>query len=160
MRVFICAYGSFSVAIPMSSVSSLTLLSDTFIQEKVIEYNSENRNTYISLPLLFDLSRINIRHGIALKNPGEVSCEDAPLEDYTENRTVLLSTEVECEKEIPDEEIYPIPKILNFTRFSGLFSGIKLSHSQNSVSFVNDFENLILLLNLEQLIHQTERVTV
>jgi hypothetical protein len=117
MRVFLCAYTGFSVAIPMSSVCALTLYDDA--PQETVERKQENGNTYISLPLLFGLPEELIRHGIVLKNGND---EDHNID---ENRTVLLTAEVKCETEIPDEKIYPLPKIFAFLRFSAIFSGIQ-----------------------------------
>jgi hypothetical protein len=112
MRVFLCAFTGFSLAIPMSSVSSLALYADGVHSEF----------QYISLPRLFNLSSENIRHIIFLKN------------NTQGDKINLLSTEVECEIDIPDEEIYPIPKVFHAMRFSGLFSGIMFdSHQHKSL---------------------------
>ena len=138
MRVFLCSYGGFSVAIPMSFVSSLTLLAeDTDVPDTDVPDTAapdaaapdaaacgeaacsdaangpDDPGACVSLPGLFELPSINARHGITL-NDGE-------------KKITLLSTEVECETEIPDEEIHPIPKVLSGTRFFALFSGIKFA---------------------------------
>lgn len=99
MRVFLCAFTGFLVAIPMHAVSSLVLYTDG---------ESVQENICVSLPLLFNLPQENIRHGIILKN-----------------NIILLVTEVICETEISQEAIFPLPKIFNVMRFSMLFSGIQ-----------------------------------
>jgi len=123
MRVFLCAFNNFFLAIPMNSVLSLFLYADGEQQGNSVAYNQFNRTITVSLPLLFNLSHENIRHGIVLQNPGN---ED---DDTAENKVVLLSTAVECETEIPDEEIFPIPKIFNDTRFSAFFCGMQCADS-------------------------------
>jgi hypothetical protein len=127
MRVFLCAFTGFSVAIPMYSVSSLALYTNEASSSKPFE---ENQDTCISLPGLLKFPLENIRHSIVMKS-----------------NVVLFTTEVECEAEIPDEEIYPLPKIFDRMRFSRLFSGIQLG------------SNLRLILNPERLaqsIHDKE----
>ena len=136
MRVFLCAIGDFYVAIPMEFISSLTLLTGKE-RQYTNKHNLKNGNMYVSLFWLFNILPGNIRHGIVLKN------------DTAEKKIILLSTEIECETEIPNEEIYPIPKTLNGTRFSALFSGIQ---------FTADKKNgPILLLHPEQLIQYMQK---
>ena len=129
MRVFLCSYGNFSIAIPMSSVSSLALHTDSRDAGAALTHDREN--TYVSLPKLFELPSEYSRHGITLNSGG--------------GKIVLLSTEVEREAEIPDEEIFPVPKALCGTRFSALFSGIQFAGSP------------VLLLDPERLIQRVEK---
>ena len=140
MRVFICGFGDFQVAIPMSSVYSLALHTE----------NSSDmaQNICISLPHLFNLPSESIRHIIALKN---LDAEDEDSVDNTaENKTILLIPEVECEMEIPDEEMYLIPKVLCSTRFFIFFKGIKFDQGGGGP---------ILLLNTDQLIRSEQKET-
>ena len=146
MRVFLCAFGSFSLAIPMRSVSSLTLCASG--QSQTVEYNHENHNTYVSLPRLFNLQSENIRHGIILKD-GDDENEDSQI---TENRTILLTTEVICETEIQGEEIYPVPKVFGSMYFSTLFSGILF----DSRALTNMAGSPVLLLDIEQLVQRIQ----
>ena len=92
-------------------------------------HNQESHSTYVSLPRLFSLPLVKTRHCIVLKS------------NSTENKIILLVTEVECEAEIPDEEIYPLPKVFEGTLFSTLFSGIQLG------------ANPCVLLSPERLVH-------
>ena len=108
----------------MRSVSSLALSTG----------EDKSDNTFVSLPFLFKQPEQKIRYSIALKN------RDDDDSNATENRIILLTTEVECETEIPDEEIYPLPRLLLGMRFSGLFSGIQLDPRPR------------LLLNTERLV--------
>ena len=117
MRVFLCDYSGFILAIPMSSVCALMLYENEARQ--TVEHNAENGNTYISLPRLFELGEENIRHGIILKNTED---EDQNID---KNRTIILTTEVKCETELKDDEIYPLPKIFAIWRLSAMFSGIR-----------------------------------
>ncbi|MCL2599799.1 MAG: hypothetical protein FWD88_01260 [Treponema sp.] len=140
MRVFLCAFGNFALAVPMNSVSSLANLADLpeehgAVARDAVAHDPENRGTYVSLPLLFGLPPENIKHGIVLKNPDSGDGE---------NRTILFSPEIVREIEIPDDEIYPMPKVLDGTRFSMLFAGIRLSD-------VPVLRNPVLLLDPERL---------
>ena len=137
MRVFLCGFGGFSVAIPMRSVSSLSLHAENA--------ELDDRNTYVSLPGLFSLPPQAIRHGIVLKSADEEHDGNAG------DKTILLSTEVECEIDIPDEEMFPIPKTLCNTHFYMLFSGIMFD-SRPAVSGAG--ANPVLLLNPEQFIQK------
>jgi len=110
MRVFLCSFDGFLIAIPMDSVSSICIYNK-------VQHNEDNRNTYVSLPMLFNLQS-EIRNSIVLKKP------NANEDDSDGNKTILLSTRVEREEEIHDGEFFPIPKTLNKTLFSALFSGV------------------------------------
>jgi len=143
MRVFLCAFGSFSLAIPITYISSIMLYYGN--SDKKIEYNNENRNTYISLPVLFDYHSETLRHGIILKN-GENDEDNGIIE----NKTILLTTEIEREINIPEERIYSMPKILDRMKFSNIFSGILFGHeSQN--------KNMLLFLNPKLLIQNLQK---
>ena len=124
------------MAIPMDSISSLAICAGQ--DAEIAGYNREDGNTYISLPLLLELSSVDTRHGIILKS-SEDEREDG--QKTGENKLILLTTEVEYEMEIPGEEIYPIPKSLDAMRFSSLFSGIKFNS-----------ESPVLILDLERLV--------
>jgi hypothetical protein len=141
MRVFLCAFGNFSLAIPITYISSIMLYYGN--SDKKIEYNNENRNTYISLPILFDYRVETPRHGIILKN-GENDEDNGIIE----NKTILLTTEIECEMNIPEEKIYSMPKILDRVKFSRIFSGI---------IFGPDSQDMLLFLNPEFLIQNLQK---
>ena len=138
MRVFISSYNRFSLAIPIKFVSSVFINSDNSNCKRF--YNHENRNTYISLPLLFDCPH-DARHGIVLKNGG---MEDSLME----NKTILLGAEVENEINIPSEDFYPVPKTFNYMQFSLIFSDI---------SFNKTTGGIVLLLNPEHLIQNIQK---
>jgi len=151
MRVFLCAFGSFTLAVPMKSVSSITLC-DTLCESnagEAVEYKKENGNTYISLPLLFNLPQAIIKHGIILKNT-----EDEDTQDNSEikNKNILLATEIECEIEIPEKNIYPIPKTLKVMQFFLMFNGI-IFYSQAGRSQ----EELVLIINPEKFVENIKR---
>ena len=153
MRVFLCAFAGFSLAIPMRSVSSMMLHEKK--AKQLLEYDRETHLTYVSLPILFGLPLENTRHGLILKNSEN---EDI---DTKENKTILLTTEVECETEIPDKKIYPLPKAFGAMQFSLLFSGIQFDPEPNRQRAVTDNSNtpadsLVLLLDIEQLIQRIQ----
>ena len=131
MRVFLCDYSGFSLAIPMDCVCALTLCGSETPQDG---------NTYISLPALLDHPDENIRHGIIVKN------ENDENRDNAENRTVLLTTEVRCETEISDDEIYPLPKAFKTLSFSQIFTGMQIDSLP------------VLLLDPQQLIRNLDKI--
>ncbi|MCL2809643.1 MAG: hypothetical protein FWD24_06215 [Treponema sp.] len=148
MRVFLCSYGDsgFSLAIPMEHISSIFLLSKEEISlcqrnfsENRFLYGSEN-NTYISLPVLFNYPQPNIRHGIILKSADE-------------NNIILLTTEVDSELEIPNENFYSLPKAFNSLVFSSIFEGILFNFAYTDKSD----GDLILLLNPAQLLQYIKK---
>ena len=133
----------------MDSVSSLFLCADE--SARTAAYDRESGNTCISLPVLFNRHREKIRHGIILKKPGE---DDLYNDNrILENKTIMFTTEVECETDIPDDEIYPVPKVFGGFRFSAMFSGIQFNSRplrERNVSY-----NLgcpVLLLDSERLL--------
>jgi chemotaxis signal transduction protein len=147
MRVFLCAFGSFSLAVPMKSVSSITLYEGG--ARKAVEHKKENGNTYVALPLLFNLPQATIKHGIILKNREN---EDTQDNSVIENKTILLATEIEREIEIPEKNIYPVPKTLKVMRFSNIFSGIAFYSYTGRAE-----EELILMLKPEKLVKNIKR---
>jgi hypothetical protein len=150
MRVFLCAFNGFSVAIPMHSVSSLMLYAGG--QAQTAGSDQEKQNTYVSLPRLFNALQEEIRHGVILKNPGDED-SDADDDNATGGKIILLTTEVKCETEIPGEEIYPVPKALKYTGFSALFSGIQFG----SGGIADNAGLPVLLLNPKTLIQNMQK---
>jgi len=132
MRVFLSAYPSFTLAIPMEAVSSMMLYKQKI--EKTILYDQEKRNTYVSLPGLFNMKDKSVYHGIILRGWNS-----------NENKIVLLTAEVKRDTEIPDEEFFPIPKTLDAMSFSEIFKGIQFSGSP------------VLLLNIEHLVQIVQK---
>jgi len=143
MKVFICSYNNYYLAVPMDLVSSIMLYKKNTDK---INFTEENDNIYISLPLLFNCPSLNIHHGIILKNDN--------IENS--NKIILLTTEIENETEIQNDIIFPIQKsleniivninILNNIRFSEIFNGLffKAGH-------------LVLLLNPLPIINYSKR---
>ena len=84
-------------------------------------HETENQETFISLPALFRLKDINAPHGLVLKS-------DSPV------KKVLLTPRIENELEIPEDMIHPLPESL--AEMLRYFSG----------AYVTD-HNVILILN-------------
>ncbi|MCL2265142.1 MAG: hypothetical protein FWC22_03770 [Treponema sp.] len=145
MRTFLCSYGNFSLAIPMNSVLSIYLSPDK--NKNLVNYDSKNRNTYISLPVFFNYKNDNVCHGIILKSND--TCEDSDPE-AVEDKIILLSTEIIREKEIPSGNFFPLPKTLSFCSNFSIFKGMLFLSHNNTVK--KAAEDLILLLNTEQLV--------
>ncbi|WP_461255048.1 hypothetical protein [Treponema sp. R80B11-R83G3] len=148
MRVFICSYSWFSLAIPMDSVSSIFLHQDNLIHK--IDFNNENCNIHISLPLLFNCPDANVKHGIILK-------DGSNNHDSTDNRVILFSTAVESERDLAAEKIYPLPKIMGVMQFALIFSGIFFNDCQSgapkeSGAVEDKTKELVLLLNPHKLV--------
>ena len=148
MRTFLCSFEKFSLAIPINFVSSVMLMQGN--QNTAVEYDDRFRNTYISLPLLFNVSPEKTKHGIILKN----DINDIDDEGVMEDRNILLINEIESENEIPEDKIYSIPKILNVLQFSSYVSGIIFSCTNilgnNKANLSN--KNIVFIINPEQLV--------
>jgi len=153
MRVFICLYNGFSLAIPMDFVSSIFIFNDN--ADYKFRYDNEKRNTYISLPSLFDSPVSKIHHGIILKN--EIY-EDNEYDTF-ENRVILLSTEIDREREIPSDKFYSIPKTLGIIKFASIFAGIFFYPRKNRNNTVSDISagDMVLLLNPQQLVQNIQK---
>jgi hypothetical protein len=148
MRVFICSYSWFSLAIPMDSVSSIFLHPDNINQK--IDFNAENSNTHVSLPLLLNCPDANVKHGIILKDDGNDN-------DSMENKVILFSTALESEKDISNEKIYPLPKIMDVMQFALIFNGIYFNNGSNGTVEDKTIKELVLLLNPRQLVNNIKK---
>jgi len=141
LRVFLCPYGSFSVAIPMESVLSVVLHCKK--NNETVEVNPENSNTYISLPLLLNCDDRELRHGIMLKDGDD---------ERLEKKTVLLTYEIESETELAQNKIYPLPESFSSMKFSNFFTGIVFSSTDQRKK-----TELVLLLNPEQTVQNIRK---
>ena len=138
MRIFICSYGGFFLAIPMSSVLSIFLFSGE--KKNLIYTEPENGSAFISLPVFLKYDEEKTFHGIILK----------PDAGASENKIILLSTEILCEREIRIDSFYPVPKSLSNYRGFSVFSGMFFIPSGGSINkYTEDF---ILLLNPKHLV--------
>ncbi|MCL2025553.1 MAG: hypothetical protein FWG92_01965 [Leptospirales bacterium] len=141
MRVFLCPFKEFSVVIPMDSVASVALHAG-----EGIEYGKKNGNVVISLPELFNLPEELVRHIIILKNTDDEANYNA---DYNneKNNVMVLTTEIEREIDISNQQIFSLPKALSAARFSVLFNGIQFKSNQ----FSDTAGAMLLLLNCKEL---------
>ena len=136
MRVFLCSFNEFTLAIPMKSVLSIFLFKDK--AENKIAYKTESSNIHISLPLLFNSPESRIHHGIVIKN-------EYYKNDMKEN--ILLSTEIQNENNIPSHIFHPIPKALGVFKFSCFFSGMYFISADRSIITDKNNRELVLLLD-------------
>jgi len=144
MKVFVCRYQKFTLAIPSEYIQSIFIQS--FKINNQVQYNSKNHITYISLPMLFKCPNVNIKHGIILKKDKFPS----------ENKIILLSAKIENEKDIPEDFFYQLPKIMSITRFSHIFNGISFNASH--IDRANDpAADIILQLDPEQLVQTIQK---
>ena len=148
MRVFLCPYGGFSLAIPTDIVLSVTLHSR--VTGNTVEYNQENQNTYISLPLLFNCAGREVMHGIILKDGND---------ELPENKFVLLTYKIENETELDANKIYPLPKSFSFMKFSHFFEGIAFSKPRQHEKTPGDIQaqDLVLLLNPPRIVQNIKK---
>jgi len=142
MRVFLCAYPGFSLAIPMDYVSSIYLPREE--AENPVE--TGEKRAFISLPRILKCPEVLIRHGIIIKNKND--------DNLTENSLILLSAEIKNEKEISSSCFYPVPKTFGGLGFSVIFDGMFFCHSdgknsagKSSPNEARETQELILLLN-------------
>ena len=141
MRVFLCSYDEFTMAIPIASISSITIFRGK--AEKEIEHSNEN--IYISLPLVLGCNEGKIKHGIIIKN--SANPENGA---FREKCFILLTTEIECETEISDLQIFPSPKMLNVTKFSQCFSSIIFNTVNNKGGLILLLDPLHLIKNIQK----------
>jgi hypothetical protein len=144
MRFFLCAFGAFSLGVPVYAVSSLITV--PWEVNRMID-RDRDENTYFSLPHFFKSEDKDIRHGFILKpqvqrvpligSGGEQAAlaADPALgkEGFTDRRNVLLVTAVEKEEDIPQEEIRPLPALLGVGNIVTFFSGITFNGSLMNV---------------------------
>jgi hypothetical protein len=146
MRVFLCPYEGFSLAVPMDIVQSVTLNRKS--PERTVVYNQKNQNTYISLPRLFNCANQEVKHGIFLKDgKGE----------KLENKFVLLTYEIESEAELSLNKIYPLPEAFATMKFSNFFKGMIFSARPREKKSDTHPEDLILLVDSEHIVQNIKK---
>jgi hypothetical protein len=116
MRFFLCASGDSTVAIPMTSVSSLMLHP---CETSRALWRDKNGNTFFSLPHLFNLEHRGARHGIVLKKDNQEYESDC-----VENAQVILTESVDREIDISEDMIFALPKTLKNIQASSVFFGV------------------------------------
>jgi hypothetical protein len=95
MRYFICALDNIGLGIPAERTERIIPV--TRIQAAVSE--TEDHETFISLPALFQRKNIDVPHGVVLKSGTADTV-----------KTVLLTPRIDIEIEIPEENIHQLPK--------------------------------------------------
>ena len=140
MRVFLCSYSGFSLAVPMQSVLSIFLVREEPAEKKTA-YKTENSCLHISLPELFKNPDSKIHHGIIINN-----------EDNRNGviKNILLSTEIQSESDIPCGKFYPIPKTLGGFRFSQFFNGIHFNSPKDGADMTLLLDPFKLILKVEK----------
>ena len=124
MKYFICAADGMNLAIPAERTERVIPVSRT--QTTLCE--TEDRNIFISLPVLLKLKDSCAPHGIVLKaGAGE------------QIKTVLLVPKIDIDLEIPEESIFKLPEALG--DLSVYFKG---------ACFIN--QNAFLILDPDKLI--------
>lgn len=141
MRVFLCAFRGFLLAVPIDAVSSLMLCPGE-AAEAVFE--GERGNRCFSLPRLLNLPGELVRHGIVLKNAGGDGDGDG---GEPENRNILLTTAVDREADIPGDTIYPLPGAAARMAGTALFSGIRF------IALPEGGEAMVLVLDCDFLVN-------
>jgi hypothetical protein len=101
----------------------------TRIQGAVCE--TENQETFISLPALMRQKETSAPHGIILK--------PLVLESQPVVKTTLLTPKVDAEMEIPEEGIHSLPKAMN-----GMYKHFRGAYCTG--------QNVILILNPQKLL--------
>ena len=129
MKYFVCPLDKINLGIPAEQTERI--IPNTRVQNNVHE--SENQETFISLPMLFHQKEAAAPHGLVLKNKGAQGAG-------SDAKTILLAPRIDIDIEIPEEEIHKLPEA-----FAGVFSFI------TGACFTGKGENLILILSPKKL---------
>jgi len=124
LKYFVCAIDKINIGIPAEQTERI--ISVTRVQNAV--YENENQEVFISLTALLQQKDSAAPHGVILKsNAGESAA-----------KIVLLTTRIDVELEIPEEDIHSLPKAMGglFRYFRGAYCGD---------------QSVILILNPEKL---------
>jgi hypothetical protein len=142
MRVFLCSYNGFSLAIPAKNVLSIFLYNEEANPDPLVNSGAahETGNKSVCLPFLFDEPEAKIHHGVIVKK------ECSP---DRKRANVLLTTEIYSESVIPQEKIYPLPETLNLFRISNFLSGIYF----NCAAQNKNKQELVLFLDIQKLLN-------
>jgi len=122
-KYFICALGGINLGIPAEQTERI--VSVTRKQDAVCE--TENQESFISLPALLRQKDKTAPHGIVLKPAGGQA-----------TKTTLLTPKIDAEIEIPEENIHGLPRAMDgaYKYFKGAYCADK---------------KVILILNPEKL---------
>ena len=94
MKYFLCTFDQ--VYLGVLSECTERVISVSRKQTSIME--SEKQEVFISLPLLFGRADLGAPHGIVLKSKNN------------ERKTTLLAPPLDIDLEIPEEEIFTVPK--------------------------------------------------
>ena len=130
MKCFICSLGGINFGVPSEQTERIIPVNRS--QTSVCE--TENQETFISLPALFRQTDAAAPHGLVLKTGGKSTAAGLPV------KTILLTPKIDIELEIPEEHIHRLPQV-----FAGLFSCFR------GACFTGGSPNMILILNPERL---------
>jgi len=137
LKYFICAIGEASgsalgpvlnrINVGFPAEQTERIISITRIQDAVCE--TENQETFISLPALLRQKDKTAPHGIVLKQ----RAGQAP-----DKKITLLTPKIDAEQEIPEEDIRALPRAMHgvYRHFRGAYCSDK---------------NIILILNPEKI---------
>ena len=95
MNYFICALGAVHLGIPAERTERIIAVS----RVQTVVYETENQESFISLPLLFRLDSVSVPHGVLLKGG--------------DGRTILLTPKIDIALEIPEDKIHSLPEALS-----------------------------------------------
>ena len=123
MRYFICALDKINLGIPTEQTERIIQVT----RVQTAEYETENQETFISLPVLFKQKDSSAPHGLVLK-----------LSSSAAVKTVLLTPKIDIDMEIPEESIHQLPDA-----FAGVFRYVRGACFNN--------KNLILIISPEKL---------
>jgi len=123
MRYFICTLETPAIQLGIPAEHTERIIPITRIQST--EYETENKEVFVSLPVLLKQKNKNTPHGIIIKVA------------HT-SKTILLTPRIDIDMEIPEENIHQLSS--TFVGLSRYFRGACF-----------DKENLILILNTEKI---------
>ena len=126
MKYFLCAFNTIYLGILSERTERVISVS----RKQSCVYETEGNDAFISLPHLFERADLPAPHGIILKAKNE------------EKKTILLAPPLDIDLEIPEEDIFSVPKVL----------GGKLLYFRGACFIKkNQEECLILILDMEKL---------
>jgi len=146
MRVFLCSYNDFTLAIPIKYVLSIFLVTET--PENKTAYftggsSAEECRMNIRLPYLFNCHDVKIHHGIIIK-------KEYSEDSVTEN--ILLTAEIKSEHNIPSAHFHPVPKSLSYFKITDYIKGIHFNTHEDCAVPDGVMPELTLLLNPAKLV--------
>ena len=127
MRYFICALEGEKISLAVSAEHTERII--PVAQTQTVEYKTQDKEVFLSLPVLLRQKNTAAVHGIVLKSAGDI-------------KTVLLVPRIDIDAEIPEKDIHRLPGVFDamFRYFSGAcFSGQNLVLILNTVEIINTY---------------------